>query len=88
MKANRMRNLYRSEYIISIVALVLGLLFLFLTLLVLYNFLYFSSSSSIIISKTITGYMISEMVALIVVSVLLVVFGLVFIYRSRRRLRR
>ncbi|MGC8516638.1 MAG: hypothetical protein ACP5MT_01960 [Candidatus Acidifodinimicrobium sp.] len=87
MKSNKMRNLYRSEYIISIVALALGLLFLFLTLLVLYNFLYFSSSSSITISKTITGYMMSEVVALIVVSVLLVVFGLVFIYRSRRRLR-
>lgn len=88
MKAGKTRELYRSEYIISIAALVLGILFLALTLFILYNFLSFTSSGSITISKNIAGYMLSEMTALIVVSALLIALGLIFIYRSRRRLRR
>lgn len=88
MKAGKTRELYRSEYIISIAALVLGVLFLALTLFILYNFLSFTSSGSITISKNIAGYMLSEMTALIVVSALLIALGLIFIYRSRRRLRR
>jgi hypothetical protein len=88
MKAGKTRELYRSEYIISIAALVLGILFLALTLFILYNFLSFTSSGSIIISNSIAGYMLSEMTALIVVSALLIALGLIFIYRSRRRLRR
>ncbi len=88
MKAGKTRELYRSEYIISIAALVLGVLFLALTLFILYNFLSFTSSGSITISKNIAGYMLSEMAALIVVSALLITLGLIFIYRSRRRLRR
>ena len=88
MKAGKARELHRSEYMISIAALVLGVLFLALTLFILYNFLSFTSSGSITISKNIAGYMLSEMAALIVVSALLITLGLIFIYRSRRRLRR
>ena len=88
MKAGKARELYKSEYMISIAALVLGILFLALTLFILYNFLSFTSSGSITISKNIAGYMLSEMTALIVVSALLIALGLIFIYRSRRRLRR
>ncbi len=88
MKAGKARELYKSEYMISIAALVLGILFLALTLFILYNFLSFTSSGSITISKNMAGYMLSEMTALIVVSALLIALGLIFIYRSRRRLRR
>lgn len=87
MKAGKARELYKSEYMISIAALVLGILFLALTLFILYNFLSFTSSGSITISKNMAGYMLSEMTALIVVSALLIVLGLIFIYRSRRKLR-
>ncbi|MBE5728159.1 hypothetical protein IHE51_00670 [Candidatus Parvarchaeota archaeon] len=88
MKAGKARELYKSEYMISIAALVLGILFLALTLFILYNFLSFTSSGSITISKNMAGYMLSEMTALIVVSALLIALGLIFIYRSRRELRR
>ncbi len=87
MKAGKARELYKSEYMISIAALVLGILFLALTLFILYNFLSFTSSGSITISKNMAGYMLSEMTALIVVSALLIALGLIFIYRSRRKLR-
>ncbi|MCW1294052.1 MAG: hypothetical protein QXJ12_01405 [Candidatus Parvarchaeota archaeon] len=76
---------YRGAYALSISALSLGALFLIASLYMMLNFLSFASSNSVIVSKTVSNYILWELSTLMAVSILLMIFGALFADRIRRR---
>lgn len=80
-------DIYRVGYMVAAAALSTGVLFLAVSIYIAVNFLAFASPGGVAVSKTIRSYMLWELSMLAAVSLLLVVFGALFMYRTRRRSR-